>query len=110
MEITAALLPWFIDVTKNNSQNNKVEAVVLARQYDKTWQYSIREQDAVLAAVHSSRGCASTAVQLLHTAILSEIFAKRLDVLWHERSNILAAALTMNVGLLELQALLFDQK
>jgi len=36
MEITAALLPWFIDVTKNNSQNNKVEAVVLARQYDKT--------------------------------------------------------------------------
>ena len=69
-----------------------------------------QDADTILAAVHLSRGYAYTVVHPLHTAILSELLAKRLDLPRHERSSILAAALTMNVGMLELQDVLFEQK
>ena len=68
------------------------------------------DADTLLAAVHLSRGYAYTVVHPVHTAILCELLGKRLELSSCERASIIAAALTMNLGMLELQDVLFAQK
>lgn len=63
-----------------------------------------------MAAVHLSRGYTYTVVHPVHTAILCELLGKRLELDGSERASIIAAALTMNLGMLELQDVLFAQK
>ncbi len=68
------------------------------------------DADTLLAAIHLSRGFAYTVVHPVHTAILCELLGKRLKLEAEERRSILAAALTMNLGMLELQDVLFAQQ
>ena len=68
------------------------------------------DADTLLAAVHLSRGYAYTVVHPVHTAILCELLGKRLRLDERERGSILAAALTMNLGMLETQDVLFAQQ
>ncbi len=68
------------------------------------------QADAVLAAIHLSRHFSYTAVHPIHTAILCELLGKRINTPEQERTKILAAALTMNVGMQSLQETLFEQK
>jgi len=67
------------------------------------------DQDAAIGSVHLDPLCRYTTVQPLHKAILSEILASRLGVSQQERLSILAAALTANISILDLQELLHTQ-
>lgn len=69
-----------------------------------------QQADAILAAVHLSRGVSYTAVHPIHAAILCELLGRRVNCPKNQRLRIIAAALTMNVGMLRLQDELFQQK
>ena len=68
------------------------------------------DQDAAIGAVHLDPLCRYTTIHPMHKAVLSEIVATRLGVSPQERLPILAAALTANISMLDLQELLHGQK
>lgn len=65
------------------------------------------DADAILAAVHLSREFDYATLHPIHTAILCDLLAVRLELPQEQRQSLLAAALTMNVGMLDLQNQLF---
>lgn len=67
------------------------------------------DADAILAAVHLSREFDYATLHPIHTAILCNLLAVRLEIPEEQRQSLLAAALTMNVGMLDLQNRLFEQ-
>jgi len=66
--------------------------------------------DAALGALHLDNEGQYTHIHPIHTALLVELIGKRLGLEEVERQSIIAAALTANVGMLELQELLHLQK
>jgi len=67
------------------------------------------DADAILAAVHLSRDFDYATLHPIHTAILCDLLAVRLALPDEQRQSLIAAALTMNVGMLDLQNQLFEQ-
>ncbi len=68
------------------------------------------DANAALAAVHLSKEFSYSALHPLHTAILCMVLIRRLSFSDEQQRAIVAAALTMNVGMYELQETLFAQK
>ncbi len=68
------------------------------------------DANAALAAVHLSKDFGYSVLHPLHSAILCKILISRLSFNVEQQRTIIAAALTMNVGMYELQEKLFSQK
>lgn len=68
------------------------------------------DPDGLLAAVHLTAASNYAVLHPLHSAILCELLADRLHWSAERRTSLLAAALTMNVGMLDLQGQLFEQR
>ncbi|MFZ5660182.1 MAG: HD-GYP domain-containing protein [Pseudomonadota bacterium] len=68
------------------------------------------DADAALGAVHLCHEHPYVVIHPIHVALLCELVAARLGYSAEDRRTILAAALTANVAMLELQALLSTQK
>lgn len=66
--------------------------------------------NATLAAVRLSSGFTYSVLHPLHTAILCELLMQRLDFSPAQQDEVIAAALTMNVGMYKLQQTLFVQE
>ncbi len=69
-----------------------------------------RNANATLAAVHLSEEFSYSVLHPLHTAILCELLMRRLNFDDEQKQTVMSAALTMNVGMYELQNQLFSQK
>lgn len=67
------------------------------------------DADAILAAVHLCGDFNYATLHPIHSAILCELLAVRLALPDEHKRSLAAAALTMNVGMLELQSQLFEQ-
>jgi len=67
------------------------------------------DADAALGAVHFCRKFQYSTLHPIHTAILCELLGRRIKYTVDERISLLAAALTMNVGMLDLQDSLYNQ-
>lgn len=67
------------------------------------------DADAALAAIHLDRDGRYTVRHLIHTALLVELVAFRLGYTPDRRHVLVCAALTANVGMLELQERLLQQ-
>jgi HD-GYP domain-containing protein (c-di-GMP phosphodiesterase class II) len=67
------------------------------------------DADAILAAMHLAPLPAYATLHPIHSAILCELLAKQLEMEAGRRASLLAAALTMNAGMLDLQNQLFEQ-
>ncbi|MDP2794946.1 MAG: HD domain-containing phosphohydrolase [Sulfurisoma sp.] len=67
------------------------------------------DEDAALGAIHLDPICRYTTIHPIHKAVLSELVAIRLDIPPPERLSILAAALTANISILNLQEFLHTQ-
>ncbi len=67
------------------------------------------DEDAAIAAVHLDAVCRYGTIHAIHTALLSELVASRLGVPPRERLSILAAALTANISIINLQESLHAQ-
>lgn len=65
--------------------------------------------NAVLAAVHLSKETNYAVLHPLHTAIVCELLMRRLKLSEQQHETVIAAALTMNVGMYALQEELFTQ-
>jgi HD-GYP domain-containing protein (c-di-GMP phosphodiesterase class II) len=68
------------------------------------------DSDAALGYLHLDTECRYTVVHPLHVAILVELIAKKTGIAPEERQPILAAALTANVAMMELQEQLHKQE
>lgn len=68
-----------------------------------------RDADALIGAVHLDHDSEYILHHPVHVAILCEIFAKYLEIGDEQRREIVCAALTANVSILELQTLLHTQ-
>ena len=68
------------------------------------------DSNAALAAVHLAKDFSYSVLHPLHTAILCKILIQRLSFSETQQRSIVSAALTMNVGMYELQEVLFAQK
>ncbi|RLA20158.1 MAG: hypothetical protein DRQ56_03800 [Gammaproteobacteria bacterium] len=68
-----------------------------------------RNANATLAAVHLSEEFSYGILHPLHTAILCELLMRRLNFTDEQQLTVMSAALTMNVGMYELQNKLFSQ-
>ncbi len=68
------------------------------------------EPDAMLAAVHLVHEDLYTTYHALHCCILCEVIATSLGYVEERRLSIMAAALTANISILELQNELYEQK
>lgn len=66
--------------------------------------------DAGLGALHIDHEGQYIHIHPIHTALLTELMAKSLNIPEPERISMIAAALTANIGMLELQATLYGQK
>ncbi len=66
--------------------------------------------NAALAAVHLSKDFGYRVSHPLHTAILCKVLMRRLSFNEAQQRSVIAAALTMNVGMYALQEELFSQK
>lgn len=69
-----------------------------------------RNANATLAAIHLSKDFSYSVLHPLHTAILCNLLMSRLNFSEAQQQTVIAAALTMNVGMYELQDQLFSQK
>jgi HD-GYP domain-containing protein (c-di-GMP phosphodiesterase class II) len=69
-----------------------------------------KDADAALGAVHLCHSHPYTICHPLHGAILSELIAKRIGYEPEKRIAIIAAALTANLGMLDLQEILHHQQ
>jgi HD-GYP domain-containing protein (c-di-GMP phosphodiesterase class II) len=68
------------------------------------------DSDAVLGAVHLIHEGRYTILHSLHTAILTELFLRALSISDEDRLPILAAALTRDAGMMDLQEVLYRQQ
>lgn len=68
-----------------------------------------RDPDAALGAVHLLEEGHYTVTQSLHGAILSEVFLRALGIAAEDRLPIVAAAMTKDVGMMEIQETLHRQ-
>jgi len=68
------------------------------------------DADATLGAIHLGHVCRYTTIHPLHKAVLSELVTTHLGFSRHERLSILAAALTANISILDMQELLHARK
>ena len=62
-----------------------------------------RNANATLAAIHLSKDFSYSVLHPLHTAILCNLLMSRLNFSEEQQQTVIAAALTMNVGMCELQ-------
>lgn len=69
-----------------------------------------KDANAALGAVHLCHNHPYTICHPLHSAILSELIAKRLGYESEKRIPIIAASLTANLGMLDLQEILHHQQ
>lgn len=67
------------------------------------------DADAALGALHLDQQGSYTIFHPIHVALLCELLGRRLRMDLHERMSMLAAAVTANVGMVELQELLHNQ-
>jgi len=67
------------------------------------------DADAALGALHLEHQGHYTIFHPIHVALLCELLGRRLRMDLHQRLSMLAAAVTANVGMLELQELLHTQ-
>lgn len=67
------------------------------------------DEDAAIGAIHLDPICRYTTIHPLHKAVLSELVAIRLELPPQERLSILAAALTANISIINLQEFLHRQ-
>ena len=89
---------------KDHSIGNKV--LRLAKDIQSLVEF---DEDACLGAIHLYYDQTYTALQPIYKAILCELTASLQDVTAIERQSLLAAALTSNIGLLEIQDQLNNQ-
>ena len=68
------------------------------------------DADAAIGAIHLDHVCRYTTIHPLHKAVLSELLSKRLNIAPSERLSIMAAALTSNISVINLQELLHGQR
>lgn len=68
------------------------------------------DADAALGSIHLDPVCRYTTIHPLHKAVLSELLARRMDISPQERLSIMAAALTANISIINLQELLHMQR
>lgn len=68
------------------------------------------DADAAIGAIHLDHVCRYTTIHPLHKAVLSELLARRLNMALSERLSIMAAALTSNISVINLQELLHSQR
>lgn len=68
-----------------------------------------KNANATLAAIHLSKEFSYSVLHPLHTAILCELLMRRLSFTDDQQQTIMSAALTMNVGMFELQNQLYSQ-
>lgn len=68
------------------------------------------DADAALGSIHLDPICRYTTIHPLHKAVLSELLAKRMNISPQERLSMMAAALTANISMLNLQELLHAQR
>lgn len=68
------------------------------------------DADAALGSVHLDLVCHYTTIHPLHKAVLCELVGARAGFSRQERVSLLAAALTANLSILELQEILYAQK
>lgn len=61
------------------------------------------DEDAAIGAVHLDSICRYTTIHAIHKALLAELVASRLGIPPQERLSILAAALTANISIINLQ-------
>jgi len=78
--------------------------------YDLITRSCEHDANAALAAVHLSKEFSYSVLHPLHTAILCKVLINRLSFSEDQQRSIISAALTMNVGMYELQEVLFTQK
>lgn len=69
-----------------------------------------QDLDAGLGALHIDHEGQYIHIHPIHTALLTELITKRLNIPEHDRVSMIAAALTANIGMVELQATLHNQK
>ncbi len=67
------------------------------------------DADAALAAIHLDHGGKYAVRHLIHSALLVELVTNRMGKLPDERQRLIAATLTANVGMLDLQEQLIKQ-
>lgn len=67
------------------------------------------DEDAAIGSVHLDPICRYTTIHPIHKAVLSELVAIRMEIPPQERLSILAAALTANISILNLQDALHAQ-
>ena len=67
------------------------------------------DSDAALGALHLDHHGSYTIFHPIHVALLCELLGRRLRIDLHQRLSLLAAAVTANVGMLELQEVLHNQ-
>ena len=68
------------------------------------------DPDAALGALHLDHDGKYSIIHPIHSALLSEIIAKRLHIETNQRHSILCAALTCNIGMIKLQDSLHKQE
>ncbi len=67
------------------------------------------DANSTLAAVHLAEKFSYSSLHPLHTAILCELLMRRLSFSNEQKQTVISAALTMNIGMYELQNELFSQ-
>lgn len=67
------------------------------------------DEDAAIGAIHLDHICRYTTIHAIHKALLTDLVASRLGMSQEERLPIVAAALTANISILNLQETLHAQ-
>ncbi len=67
------------------------------------------DADAALGIIHLDHDGRYTVIHPMHQAILAELIAKRMNIMARERLSIIAAALTANISIIDLQENLHRQ-
>jgi len=68
------------------------------------------DTDAALGSIHHQKSKRYSLRHSFHTAVMTEILLKHLNLPEENRCNAVAGALTMNIAMLELQDILYSQK
>lgn len=93
------------------ADEEKIDVMSSVEQLSKQIRSScVSDTNATLAAIHLLQGFSYSILHPLHTAILCELLMRRLSFSEAQEQTVMAAALTMNIGMFQLQDELFTQK
>lgn len=106
-EIEARLAPLLRSMVDGSGAENGGKILALASDIGSICDH---EADGILAAVHLAPPTTYTVQHPIHAAVLCALLAQRMKLEASRRISLIAAALTMNIGMLDLQNQLFEQR